>query len=553
MVVQLLGSDGSAPPELSGDPLKRDDAETSRPRERKKERNQKRSARLALRSRLALPVAIAVASVGAAFRAAHHLIGNLNPVAMVVDMTAHAAFWLSVGLYVLLPRRGHPLMLAAGLILVLMTVSAGGVSHSINGQLVAALAAVIGFAFATDHILRIWQISQSAKSQSRRRKRLLKPMQTAHGGRNLARRPEQDRLAASTVSIEGGQSRSPILLSVLALSVLLMSTSAVGHVSAIVVPGLQLEFFDRLSKSLESVTSGSIIGGSRYVRGSRLGQIRKHILGDPAQPAVRVYADTSPGYLRGTIFDSYRDASWSTVSADEFAPNTDSESFQERVVPAAMTGTTEIQGPVNDDLSRFPIYSTQEGPLLGTIEIHNVPHKGQLIFSTMSTKWIEASGYRVNLNHHSMVSDGVDTMEPYVLGIAAQPPTETLDGLRKEILLEVPLAIRQAIGDLVAEVCEGRLTAQSKARAIEDYFNDGYVYSLRDPPTHGDDDPIVHFLQTQHPAHCEFFATATAMMLRIANVPTRYVTGYVANEMNDGEDYWVAKKSRRSRVGRSLR
>ena len=40
---------------------------------------------------------------------------------------------------------------------------------------------------------------------------------------------------------------------------------------------------------------------------------------------------------------------------------------------------------------------------------------------------------------------------------------------------------------------------------------------------------------------CEFFASASVLILRSAGVPARYVTGYVADEFDTKDDVWVAR------------
>ena len=91
------------------------------------------------RSFLAITAALLCFFVGVSLRVGHHMQGNFNPVAMLVDSAAHGTLFATVALWVCFPRRGHPLMLPCGLILVLSTVTAGGVNHSMSGQLLAAL------------------------------------------------------------------------------------------------------------------------------------------------------------------------------------------------------------------------------------------------------------------------------------------------------------------------------------------------------------------------------------------------------------------------------
>ena len=58
-------------------------------------------------------------------------------------------------------------------------------------------------------------------------------------------------------------------------------------------------------------------------------------------------------------------------------------------------------------------------------------------------------------------------------------------------------------------------------------------------------DRISDFVENRRAAHCEYFATGAAMLLRLNGVPTRYVTGFTvtqqsASDENDGE-MWIAR------------
>ena len=487
------------------------------------------------RSMAAAVVAIISALVIVAFRLGHHLNGNVNPVAMFVDSVAHGSYWGSLALWVIFPRRGHPAMLPCGIMLVLATVTAGGVSHSINGQLLAALATVIAFSLASRHILGQWEVIQGTRSRRRRVAR-----RTFAGGRRS--RAAWSRLPNSTVTVNEDGGRSGVLLTVLAISLLMMTTSAAGHLASNVVPGLQFEIFERLSRGLEAVTKNSLIGGSRYVRGSHIGQIRQHMIGDPAEPAVRAYAESEPGYLRGTAFDIYRGSSWDVANESSFRGTGDRDTLRERDVDVEIDGRVELEGSSDARLRRFPIHDQLEAPVLGTVEVHNVPTKGKIVFTSLSTEWIEAVARSATITHDDVITNGIDTTSPYVLGVAAESPPDALGPARKEILLGLPRRLREHIVPRAESICEGKLTARAKAEAIEQFFQANFEYSLaRTATVPKDVDPLVHFLETRHPAHCEYFASAAAILLRAVNVPTRYVTGYVVSEYSDEESYWLAR------------
>jgi hypothetical protein len=55
------------------------------------------------------------------------------------------------------------------------------------------------------------------------------------------------------------------------------------------------------------------------------------------------------------------------------------------------------------------------------------------------------------------------------------------------------------------------------------------------------EDPLLYFLRKKPAAHCEYFASAAALLLRAGRVPARYVTGLVPAEWNPSGRYWVAR------------
>jgi hypothetical protein len=66
-------------------------------------------------------------------------------------------------------------------------------------------------------------------------------------------------------------------------------------------------------------------------------------------------------------------------------------------------------------------------------------------------------------------------------------------------------------------------------RRIRDHFEKDFVYTL-DPPRAPGGDPIAHFLVSSKAGHCEFFASAAALMLTARGIPARLVTGSYGGE-----------------------
>ena len=73
------------------------------------------------------------------------------------------------------------------------------------------------------------------------------------------------------------------------------------------------------------------------------------------------------------------------------------------------------------------------------------------------------------------------------------------------------------------------VTRRRSYRAIHDHLQRDFVYTLDPPPAQGD--PLVHFLLRSRAGHCEFFASAAALMLASRGIPARLVTGSFGGEI----------------------
>ena len=88
------------------------------------------------------------------------------------------------------------------------------------------------------------------------------------------------------------------------------------------------------------------------------------------------------------------------------------------------------------------------------------------------------------------------------------------------------------IGQLARDVTTSAKTARDAALALETHLRTQYQYSLATAFTSQDRTPLSEFLFETKLGHCEFFASALAVMLRTQDIPTRLVTGYSATTYN---------------------
>jgi len=92
---------------------------------------------------------------------------------------------------------------------------------------------------------------------------------------------------------------------------------------------------------------------------------------------------------------------------------------------------------------------------------------------------------------------------------------------------------------LAKSVTAQALTPVDKAIALESYLRTKYSYTL-DLSGKPGSDPLAHFLFETRAGHCEYFASAMAVMLRTLGIPSREVNGFLPGEYNElGGDYIV--------------
>jgi transglutaminase-like putative cysteine protease len=106
--------------------------------------------------------------------------------------------------------------------------------------------------------------------------------------------------------------------------------------------------------------------------------------------------------------------------------------------------------------------------------------------------------------------------------------------------LDIPAALRRPLGRIAKEWTEGATTPEAKLSAIVARLGNGFSYSRTFQRRRAD--PILDFLLDDHRGHCEYFATATALLARAAGVPARVVIGYRVAEENALGRYWVVRE-----------
>ena len=111
--------------------------------------------------------------------------------------------------------------------------------------------------------------------------------------------------------------------------------------------------------------------------------------------------------------------------------------------------------------------------------------------------------------------------------LARGPETEGLAGADSPVLRDF---LRQALAGARGGPVDPAADPEGAARALEDVFHrPPFRYELDLAPR--GPNALEHFLTVRRAGHCQMYATAMALLLREAGVPTRFVTGFLGGEI----------------------
>jgi hypothetical protein len=134
------------------------------------------------------------------------------------------------------------------------------------------------------------------------------------------------------------------------------------------------------------------------------------------------------------------------------------------------------------------------------------------------------------------VDAGTATEISFALGNPPDFPAEA----PTEDDLDIPVVLRRPLARLAAEWTEGAATPEAKVAAITAHLMKGFTYSRTFQRRRAD--PLLDFLFDDRRGHCEYFASATALLARSVGIPARVVIGYRVAEQNQLGSYWVVRE-----------
>lgn len=107
---------------------------------------------------------------------------------------------------------------------------------------------------------------------------------------------------------------------------------------------------------------------------------------------------------------------------------------------------------------------------------------------------------------------------------------------------QLPGTVDPRIRSLAKEWAGEGNSVKQKALALTQHLRSSYKYSTqlldREVP-----DPLAHFLFDRGKGHCEYFASALAVMLRSEMIPARVITGFLGGDYNPISGWYVVRAS----------
>jgi protein-glutamine gamma-glutamyltransferase len=197
------------------------------------------------------------------------------------------------------------------------------------------------------------------------------------------------------------------------------------------------------------------------------------------------------------------------------------------------------------------MYRTERLSFTHTVTYHVLmePLANNVFFLAATPKTLEGNYRAVTIDDGDAVLD-VDPEHPIgryeATSEIAQPSATQLRAASQDFPPAILLSYLQLpdldprIPRLAQEITRAADNNYDKAVALEQYLRTNFRYTLQLPPA-VPRDPLANFLFDRKQGHCEYFASAMAVMLRTLRIPSRVVNGFRTGEFNDVTSQYVVR------------
>lgn len=230
---------------------------------------------------------------------------------------------------------------------------------------------------------------------------------------------------------------------------------------------------------------------------------------------------------------------WRGIALDKF----DNKSWSKSSIGASERFTKNANGVYVVD---FP----SENRNLVKYTVYLEPLETPVLFALSRPIWISRGNFQeVRKDEEGslrVVRTGFERTAYSVFSDVASPPIEKLKSDNSEYsaeferYLQLPENFDEKISQLAEQLSKDKKNRYEKAKTIENYLQNNFGYTLQLKA--GGDQPLSDFLFNVREGHCEYFASAMAMMLRTQGIATRVVNGFQTGEFNQTANVFVVKQ-----------
>lgn len=219
-------------------------------------------------------------------------------------------------------------------------------------------------------------------------------------------------------------------------------------------------------------------------------------------------------YWRGRIFEEYTGRGWTTgpirrVTSGPFTLVEDTPDLIIQQITDSHTGSLPRYGLPD-------IVATKEGAVVEQTSLGD------------TVGWVGTAKTYTTYSH--------------IPGPPSPNPPEEVE--RQRVLMPyrvVPDELPQRVIDLTNQLTNDGQTQTDKAQAIETYLR-GLKYSYEVAPLPPDGDGVDQFLFSMRQGYCTYYASAMAIMARVAGIPSRVAVGYATGTYDAARGEYIVRE-----------
>lgn len=272
---------------------------------------------------------------------------------------------------------------------------------------------------------------------------------------------------------------------------------------------------------------GNVSAASGFSDTVRLGGIGDILQSDEVVMRVRLEgsdAETSALKWRGVALDTFDHKAWSRTRAAAKEPRLRSERDIIQVDYPRERGGVTIQTVYLEPLDTPVLFALPRAIIVqGNFPVLYRDKHGSISFNRIG----ERISYKV-LSDRSLPS-------PDRLRSDRTQYSSDLSNY-----LQLPVDLDGRIAELSYQVTAESGNRYDAAAAVESYLQNNFGYSLS--MRAAGPQPLADFLFNIREGHCEYFATAMAVMLRTQGIATRVVNGFADGQYNETAGVWVVRQ-----------